>query len=281
LPLPGDSVDLVFCSPPYEDRRTYGIGFGLTGDAWVQWTADRFVEACRVSRGLVAFVVDGKTKGYRYSCTPELLMAELARRGVCVRRPVYYKRHGIPGSGGPDWLANKVETVVCGTRERGRLSWSDPTACGSPPKFAPGGQPTHRLPNGRRVDLVHTKRTKNGVAVQGYTAPKVANPGNVVECRVGGGNIGHKLAHENEAPFPLALAEFFVRSFCPPWDGERGIVCDPFCGSGTTGHAALKWGRAAELFDIRESQVELTKRRMSSVKSDALERMTGERAGEG
>jgi DNA methylase len=45
--------------------------------------------------------------------------------------------------------------------------------------------------------------------------PKIANPGNVVRARVGGGHMGSRLCHEGEAPFPEALAEFFVRSFCP------------------------------------------------------------------
>lgn len=48
--------------------------------------------------------------------------------------------------------------------------------------------------------------------------PKIANPGNciIVKARVGGGHMGWKGCHENEAPFPEKLAEFFVRSFCPP-----------------------------------------------------------------
>lgn len=32
--MPSDSVDLVFCSPPYEAARTYGIDFKLKGQAW-------------------------------------------------------------------------------------------------------------------------------------------------------------------------------------------------------------------------------------------------------
>jgi hypothetical protein len=31
------SADLVFTSPPYEDCRTYGIGFNLKGQEWVDW----------------------------------------------------------------------------------------------------------------------------------------------------------------------------------------------------------------------------------------------------
>lgn len=54
--MPADSVDLVFCSPPYEAARTYGIDFNLRGDAWVEWAVDRYLECVRVCRGLVAWV---------------------------------------------------------------------------------------------------------------------------------------------------------------------------------------------------------------------------------
>ena len=59
-----NSVDLVFGSPPYEDARTYGIGFDLKGQDWVDWMVKVFEASLRVSKGLVAFVV-GHGKGAR------------------------------------------------------------------------------------------------------------------------------------------------------------------------------------------------------------------------
>jgi len=85
--------------------------------------------------------------------------------------------------------------------------------------------------------------------------------GNVIKLNVGGGMMGSKLAHENEAPFPEKLAEFFVRSLCPP----GGTVLDPFSGSGTTAAVAMAHGRNAIATDVRESQVELTRRRVAQV----------------
>lgn len=72
--------------------------------------------------------------------------------------------------------------------------------------------------------------------------------------------MGHALCHSNEAPYPLRLAEFFVRSFCPP----GGVCCDPFAGSGTTAHAAAMHGRRFVGCDVRESQVSLVARRMAT-----------------
>lgn len=318
---PDNSVDLVFGSPPYEAARTYGIDFDLKGQEWVDWMVERMVEMIRVSKGLVAMVVEGQTRKFRYSAAPVLLMADLHRKGVHLRKPPIFHRVGIPGSGGPDWLRNDYEFIVCCTGG-GKLPWSDNTAMGHPPKWAPGGEMSHMLTDGTRRNQwgavgsakgmgakdkhgkarptsrpshvvgkvgemtaimekrgaepkvaaalengmppgakLHTKCDGEEMRVQCYTPPVLANPGNVIKCIVGGGVMGSKLAHENEAPFPESLAEFFVRSFCPP----GGLVYDPFSGSGTTGAVCLKHGRNYVGTDIRESQVALSRRRVSEI----------------
>lgn len=262
--MPTGSVDLVFCSPPYEAARTYGIDFKLRGQAWVDWAKERFLEAHRVSRGLTAWVVEGQTRQFAYSATPMLLMADLHRAGVGLRKPPIYQRDGIPGSGGPEWLKNRYEPIVCASH--GKLPWANNVAMGHPPKFASGGSPSHRAANGERVNKLRDggMRRANGVRRKcGYAIPALANPGNIIACgAAGGGHMGSPIAHENEAPFPEALADFFIRSFCPP----GGIVLDCFGGSGTTMAAALKAGRKCVSIDIRESQCELMKRRLDEVR---------------
>ena len=254
---PSDCVDLVFGSPPYEDARTYGIDFRLKGQEWVDWFFRYVIESLRICKGLVAFVVEGKTKNFRWSATPALLMADLHRAGVHLRKPPAFHRVGIPGSGGPDWLRNDYEFIVCAA-SGGKLPWSDTTATGSPCVYQTGGALSNRTTDGQR------RNAKTGKRLMGNNGrPQIANPGNVIKCTVGGGLMGHPLAHENEAPFPLSLAEFFVRSFCPP----GGTVLDPFSGSGTTGHAAIEHGREYIGIDCRESQVELAGRRLATVQT--------------
>lgn len=47
--MPDNSVDLVFCSPPYEAARLYGeLGFDLKGQDWVNWAIARYVECASV-----------------------------------------------------------------------------------------------------------------------------------------------------------------------------------------------------------------------------------------
>ncbi len=258
--MPDNCVDLVLGSPPYEDARTYGIGFSLKGQAWVDWMVERWREMQRISRGAVVMVVEGKTKNYRWTATPALLMADLHRAGFNLRKPPAYERVGIPGSGGPDWFRNDYEFCVATTKP-GKLHWSDNTACGHAPKFPPGGNPSHRTQNGERVTKVQTRRKANGERLRDgvYKAPVKANPGNIIRCHGGGGHLGSKLAHENEAPFPEALAERYILSLVPP----EGTVLDPFCGSGTVPAVAVKHGRRWIGIDVRESQVDLTTRRVA------------------
>lgn len=256
LPFADRSVDLVFGSPPYCDARTYGIGAQRGAREWVDWMLDVTAEALRVSRGFVIWVCAGVTRDHTYWPACEGLLWEWQQRGGSCFRPAYWYRVGVPGSGGDYWLRADVEYVLCFKRPGRPDFWTDNTACGEPPKHKPGGEFSNRKRDGKR----HTKRMKreSGFETQYYVPPDIVNPGNLIDIPVGCGRLGHPLAHENEAPFPQALAEFFVKSFCPP----GGTVLDPFSGSGTTVAAADALGRCGVGTDIRQSQCELGRRRV-------------------
>lgn len=122
---------------------------------------------------------------------------------------------------------------------------------------------TKTMPNGEKIEQCYSVpvlANPGNVIQEKYTAQEVAEilqahglPGDVIDTIVGGGVMGSKLAHENEAPFPVTLAEWFVRSYCPP----GGIVLDFFAGSGTVIQAAIKHGRRALAIEIRDDMVEL------------------------
>lgn len=337
---PDNSIDLTIGSSPYENARTYGIDFDLSGSDFVAWARKRFLEHYRITRGVTCWVLEGVTEDFRWSATPAMLMTALHNSGVNLRKPPIFHRVGIPGSGGPDWWRNDYEFCICATKP-GKLPWSDNTATGHIPKWAPGGEMSNRTKSGKRVNQfgaaigssaesdedgsrsgdgrpghyeanategrdefgfcgsTSNGRKKDGEpkprkAIRGskegdtilgeFTPPVLANPGNViratytldevrqllneygvdddampeiVKCIVGGGVMGSKLTHKNEAPFPESLVEPFVKCFSPP----DGLVYDPFSGSGTTGAVCIKNGRRFVGTDIRESQVALTNRR--------------------
>lgn len=302
------SVNLVFGSPPYADARLYleggrNVGIARGNLEWVRWMVEVYRAAQTACRGLVAFVVAGRTDNYEWSAGPARLMAALDQAGFNLRNPPIFHRVGIPGSGGPDWLRSDYEWIICTTRP-GQLPWSDNTVMGHAPKrkhrrvnqwgHSIDSGATQVLPDktviskGKRPSRRVTSGHKNGDldANNHYDPPVLANPGNVIKklytpeevaaileahgapssavrrYEVGGGVMGDRLCHENEAPFPEALCEFFIRSFCPP----GGVVLDPFAGSGTALAVAKQLGRIGIGCDIRQSQVELTKRRLRNVK---------------
>jgi len=257
LPFPDDHFDLVFCSPPYESQRSYEeLEFSLSGDEYVQWAADCFMECLRVCSGLVAWVVEGSTESFEYSYTPFLIGAEVQKRGGKLRKPVVYQRNGIPGTGGPDWLRNDWEPIICATKN-GRLPWSNNTAMGKPPKQNTPRTATNRNRNGDRKSVT-------------YIDPEIANPGNVIKGLVGSGAMGWSDCHKNEAPFPEWLPEFFIQSFCKP----GGRVLDPFSGSGTTVSVAVRNSRDAVGVDLRESQLWLGETRVMGL--TVSERLSGQ-----
>jgi site-specific DNA-methyltransferase (cytosine-N4-specific) len=120
------------------------------------------------------------------------------------------------------------------------------------PQSGNGDKPHRRI-------ITNPAKARQSITGTFYSEPVNANPGNLIRTKNGGGHMGDRLCHNNEAPYPEKLAEFFIRSFCPP----NGLVCDPFSGSGTTACVASSHGRRGIGFDIRMSQAELGKRRFA------------------
>lgn len=164
--------------------------------------------------------------------------------GLICERPCIWHKNAPPNR--KDWFGNDWEFVLAFKRQATDV-YFDWEAVAEPPKYSSGGRFRQRTSNG-------TRRLGSE-----YPQNKLARPRDVVRATVGGGHLGSRLAHENEAPFPAQLAEFFVRS-CSP---VGGIVLDPFTGSGTTGAVALHHGRRYLGFDIRESQVDLSRNRIA------------------
>jgi hypothetical protein len=200
------------------------------------------------------------------------------RQGGHAYRPCYWHRVGVPGSGGDQWFRADVEYAMCFKRP-GPLPWSDNIAMGEPAKYGPGGAMSNRARNGQRRGYAwggmatSAGRLQNGkkasrekaFSVSSRNPDVIANPSNLISTGSGGGGqLGHELAHESEAPFPEGVPAFFIRSLCP----EGGTVLDPFDGSGTSVSVAVRNGRNGIGLDLRRSQAELARRRII----DQLER---------
>jgi DNA modification methylase len=248
---PDDFVDSVFGSPPYPEKgeRYEGKSQKWKTDAWIDWMLEVTSECVRVSRGYVLFVVNGAVRKGQYLPACEGLIWKAHERGIVCERPVIWHKNAPPNR--RDWFGNDWEYVL-GFKPADSKPYFDWEPVAEPPKYTSGGHFRQRDAKGQR------KRGGD------YPKNKLARPRDVLRVTVGGGHLGHELAHENEAPFPLKLAEHFVLTCCP----NGGKVLDPFLGSGTTMHACLLHDRNCIGVDHRRSQIDLAKQRVRSVRDE-------------
>jgi len=67
--------------------------------------------------------------------------------------------------------------------------------------------------------------------------------------------------NDHPTPKPISLMRYLVDIYCP----KGGIVLDPFCGSGSTGIAALESGREFIGIDIDKHYCEITEKRIKEI----------------
>jgi site-specific DNA-methyltransferase (adenine-specific) len=247
-----DSFALVVGSPPYPEKGERYIGGRKkwSTDDWVAWMLDVTTEAVRLSTGMVLWVVNGSVREGRYLPACEGLAWEWYKRGGWSDRSLIWHKNAPPNR--KDWFGNDWEFVLAfkGAGSHPPFNWE---AIAEPPKYSAGGRFRQRATNG--------ERRLGGE----YPKNPLARPRDVLRFTVGGGHLGSKLAHENEAPFPEGLVRHLILACSYP--GDR--VLDPFAGSGTTLAAAHKAGRLAVGVDYRESQVELSRRRVAEAEAKA------------
>lgn len=281
--FPARMFSATFFSPPFQDKRLYPpLNFKLKGQNWVDWMIPVVIESARVTDGIVFVNMSSGVENHSYVPAVEWLVSDLTRNCglVCAQSPYAWLKmedrddarpNGQPGSGGKRYHRRDWEPIYCfALPDRLPVKWSDNEAFGAPPLATSfGGEFSNRDAEGIRANARKPKKPRTIFRPDGITKGahdrdicKIANAGNIIRAPVGGGKLGHPLAHETDAPFPLALAERFVRWFVPP-DGK---ILDPMAGSGTTAQAAEENGREWVCIDVRESQRDLTKRRFETVK---------------
>lgn len=246
--LPDKSVDAVVGSPPYLERRDYGLG----GEAlmkiapWIEFMLATTQEAMRVSKGPVLWVANGCVVKGRYQPALEGLMWEAFKRGWRVEHPLIWSKNATPNR--KDWWCNGWEYVVAFIPEGAQWTfrWEQ---VAKPHAYAEGGA--------FRTRGVDGKRKQQDEGRLGKRKP-LARPYDIIRATVGGGHMGHPDAHKHEAPYPESLIKQILPALVPP----GGIVLDPFGGSGTTAAVAVQCGCNAITSDIRPEQRNLAQGRL-------------------
>ena len=244
-----DSVDLVFSSPPYPEKGTrYGGSNNWKTDDWVAWMLEVTREAARVSNGYVMWVVNGAIRQRRYLPACEGLVYLANQQGIVCERPCIWHKNAPPSR--KDWFGNDWEYVLA-FRSEDSQPYFDWEAVAQPPKYTNGGRFRQRTANGdRRLGSE-------------YPTNKLARPRDVIRATVGGCHMGYdgddsRLACQGKAPFPVKLAEHFIKACSPP----GGTVLDPFVGAGTTAVVCQRTGRRCIGIDILDDQLAIARERI-------------------
>lgn len=246
--MPPACVDLVIGSPPYAEKgERYGGTKPWPTDAWIEWMSDVTAASVSISRNVVIWVVNGAVRNGRYLPACEGLVWRCHQMGITCERPAIWHKNAPPNR--KDWFGNDWEYCLA-FRPENSNRYFDWESVAVPPKYKAGGRFRQRTVNGSR-------RLGNE-----YPKNKLARPRDVLRVTVGGGHLGSKLAHLNEAPFPTRLIEPFALTCCP----IGGLILDPFCGSGTTLAVAERTGRKWIGIDCRESQTDLSARRIAEAR---------------
>ena len=248
--VPDDSIDLIFTSPPYADRRqrTYG---GIKPDQYVDWflpKADEFFRVLKPSGTFVLNIKERVVDGERHTYVIELIL-EMRKRGwLWTEEFMWHKKNSYPGKW-PNRFRDNWERLIQFNKNRKFNMYQEAVM------VPVGGWAKHRLANLSETDKIRDEskvRSGFGKNISNWLGRDMVYPNNVLHMATESSNKNHS------AVFPVALPSWFINLFTQPGD----IVLDPFLGSGSTAVAARSLGRHYLGVEINSEYVELAQERL-------------------
>lgn len=250
--LDGQSVDLIFTSPPYADQRKRNYG-GIHPDDYVEWFLPRAAVLKDVLKPSGSFVLNIKEKainGERHSYVMELILALRKQGWRLVDEYIWHKKNCYPGKW-PNRFRDAWERLLHFTISRDFKMRQEAVM------VPMGDWKESRLRNLSDNDRTRfDSRHGNGFGkrVANWKEREFAYPTNVLHMATECGYQGHP------ATFPLTLPDWFIRLFTDSGDW----VLDPFAGSGTTLISAHALGRNSIGIDIAPEYCEMMRERIRS-----------------
>lgn len=252
--IPTNSLRLIVTSPPYAEQRKPQYG-GVPADKYVAWFMPRAREFQRVIHPKGSLVINIKSHvidGERHPYVHELVL-EMRRQG--------WRLH-------EEWIWNKLNAAPGSFEKRFRDGWEycfqftlqaditwNPNAVQLP--ISEGTKKSHKkdLTPGPRYTSTGSLMT---LVPNGYWVGRThCNPSTVLSLSTEAQSRHHPCV------FPEELPAFFIKLLSNVGD----TVLDPFCGSGTTGAAALKLGRSFVGIETNAGYVKVARGRTGSVKA--------------
>ena len=251
--LPSCSINSVVTSPPYCLGKAYGghaAADSMRAVYFHGWLQMVLSECARVlAPGGSIFLQVGSTRDWQDRLMPldVLVFEDLRRTGLLFQsRVAWIGRHGLTPK---RKLAERYETALVFSK----------------------GEPVFNPNTARVAQKEPGKRAFKGPKIGELSGhPYGAFPSNVWGDIPPCGHHHPDKAHgAHPAQFPTALAKRAILLYTRAGD----VVCDPFCGSGSTQVAALETGRAfvgADLF-----YEELRERRVANAQADRVSLLPG------
>lgn len=238
------SVDLIFTSPPYAERRksTYG---GISQDEYVDWfvpIADELYKVLKPTGTFVLNIKESAFNGERSTYVLELILRLRERGWLWTEEFIWHKKNSYPGKW-PNRFRDSWERLLQFNKQKQFHMYQEAVM------VPVGDWAKSRLRNLSETDKVRDpSRVGSGFGknISNWLNRDMAYPTNVVHLATECNNKNHPAA------FPEELPEWFIRLFTQ----ESDTVLDPFMGSGTTVRVAHRMGRNAVGIEIMSEYFE-------------------------
>jgi DNA modification methylase len=255
---PDDSIDLIFTSPPYADRRakTYG---GIKPDQYVHWFLPRSEQFLRVLKPTGTFILNIKEKveaGQRHTYVLELILALKQQGWLWTEEFIWHKKNCHPGKW-PNRFRDAWER--CLQFNKTRHFKMNQQAVMTPM----GNWAATRLKKLGKNDVTRFNSQVGsgfGKNIANWLGRDMAYPSNVLHLPTECANKSHSAA------FPRVLPEWFIKLFTD----QGGTVLDPFVGSGTTCLAAKSLGRTSIGIDSNQEFCQIARHALDQERTPQL-----------
>lgn len=228
-----DSIDMIFTSPPYADRRksTYG---GLKSDKYNDWFIELAKEMKRIIKPTGSIFINLKAHcdgGVRDLYVMKLVIRMVEELELNFIDELCWTKSGFPGRY-YGRFKNAFEPIYHFSKGTAKEIKFNPVACG-------------KLVDREMVERANRKYCGMPENGSGMSQMKSENAKKLKKCRPS--NVIHVVNVTNQqslnkfhpAVFPIKLVDFFVKSYTNRGD----VVYDPFHGSGTTCRSCMELGR--------------------------------------
>jgi DNA modification methylase len=250
--IESESIDLIFTSPPYADRRkeTYG---GAKPEEYVEWMLPITEELLRVLHPKGTFILNIKERvvnGERHTYVIDLIIRLREQGWLWTEEFIWHKKNSYPGKW-PNRFRDSWERLLHFNKNRDFNMYQEEV-------MVPiGDWAKSRLKNLSDTDLERDpSRVGSGFGknVSNWLGRDKVYPTNVIHMATETGNKNHS------AVFPEELPEWFIKLFTR----EGDTVLDPFMGSGTTNAVAQKMKRNSIGIEILQKYYDVAVGRLES-----------------